>query len=328
MKYRRLGRTGLDVSVLSLGTGGPNRLGQSRYVSRRDIDRLFGAALEHGVNFFDTSGAYESSESRLGDALQHVSRDRYYLASKIFPWQGDRLLTPAEIRRAVERSLRHLRVDYLDLLQLHRVLSKNYEQTRDEVLPALDKLRAEGKIRAVGITESTTRDTTHRMLRQALNDDLYDTIMVAYHPANQLAAQTLFPQAEGQDVGVIAMSVARPFISRTVTARLRLLSATLAGLVVSPPATRSRLGARLRSALTELTRKNQARSSHPGGAIDRRLSLPEAAYAFALTPPQVATVLTGTTDTEHLERNVAAVTAPQLSAEEVRLLMAMARSRD
>ena len=79
MEYRRLGRTGLNVSMLSLGSGGPNRFGQSRYTPRNGILRLVRHALELGINFFDTASSYGQSESMLGKALQGIPRDSYYV---------------------------------------------------------------------------------------------------------------------------------------------------------------------------------------------------------------------------------------------------------
>ena len=74
------------------------------------------------------------------------------------------------------------------------------------------------------------------MLKCALQDDLFDTIMVAYHLANIAAEAEVFPLARAQDVGVIAMTAARHFVPRSLLERLKLLSGFLAGLVMSPPA--------------------------------------------------------------------------------------------
>ena len=102
MEYRKLGRTGLEVSLLSLGSGGPNRFGQARYVPRKRIDRLVRLALDRGVNFFDTSAAYQESESLLGRALSGVARDRFHIATKVRPVEQGRVITPSELRVQVE----------------------------------------------------------------------------------------------------------------------------------------------------------------------------------------------------------------------------------
>lgn len=300
--------------MLSLGTGGPNRLGQSRRVSQRQIHELIARALDLGVNLFDTSSAYENSEMLLGNALQGVPRERYFLSSKIFPWQGQKLISPEDIRRSVERSLRRLRVQEIDLFQLHRVTPEKYEEAREWILPELQRLRQEGKIRFLGISESSTRDPEHRMLGRALQDNLYDTVMVAYNPANSSAAKTIFPLAGQRDVGVICMAVARPFISRSATARLQLVRSTIAGLFTSPPGNLSRLKARISDALRDVAvpGRTQAEAWQQEFTSIGMAQMPESAYAFALQPAAVASVLTGTTDPGHLESNIRAV---QLAAQ-------------
>lgn len=310
--------------MLSLGTGGPNRLGQSRYVSRRGIDRLIRHALDLGINLFDTSDAYEQSEVLLGDALRGVPRDRYFLSGKLFPWQNGRLMGPREVRGLVERSLRRLRTHELDLLQLHRVTPEDYESARDHVLPELEDLREEGKVRFLGITESTSRDPQHRMALRALRDDAYDTIMVAYHPANMLAEQQVFPRALARDVGVIAMAAARHLVPRNRSERLQVLARTLASLLYSPPRDRSRLKARLQEAYADAVQSGPPKAEpvgRPGGASP--LQLPEAVYTFAVSQQAVSSALTGTTNPTHLERNVAAVLAPALTPEEAARLRAL-----
>ncbi|HLF32182.1 MAG TPA: aldo/keto reductase [Xanthomonadales bacterium] len=327
MQYRRLGRTGLNVSILSLGSGGENRFGQARHVPRKDIHRLVRSALELGINFFDTSAAYEQSESLLGEALRGVPKNSYYLATKIFPRHGNRVLGGAETRRLVDRSLRRLNVDELDILQLHGVTPDTYLETRDRLMPELERLQAEGKVRYIGITESSKRDPQHRMLRSALQDNLFDTIMVAYDLSNRSAEKVVFPLAQANDVGVIAMAVARYNVPRSAATRVKLFAWSLASLAASLPDWGG-FKVRLQGVLSALTRSGPrqgldlARTS--GGTP---LQLPEAAYTFAASQPAVATVLTGTTSLVHLQRNVVAVLESALTAEEIGALLALLNHR-
>lgn len=323
MQYRRLGRTGLDVSVLSLGSGGENRFGQSRYVSRKRISQLVRQALDHGVNFLDTASSYEQSESLLGAALSGVPRDHYFLASKIPATNGTALAGGGDARRRVERSLRRLGVEELDLIQLHRISPDIYAQARDRLMPELEKLRTEGKVRYIGITEASRSDVQHRMLKMALNDDLFDTVMVAYHLANTSAESQVFPLAQARDVGVIGMAAARHQVSRGVAARLGLLPRIAASFVASPPGM-GRLRVRLRDGLSLLSSPGLPKPvpvTRAGGGSP--LIMPAAAYSFAVSHPAIATVLTGTTDHAHLQQNLAAVLAPALSGDEIQLLRAM-----
>jgi len=323
MEYRRLGRTGLSVSVLSLGSGGPNRFGQSRYTSRHRILRLVRHALELGINFFDTASSYGQSESLLGKALQGVPRDRYYLSSKVLPVNANAVISAAEVRRLVDRSLHRLGVEELDILQLHRVPREFYEKALDRLMPELERLRIEGKIRYIGITESSHLDPQHRMLKHALQDNLFDTVMVAYNLANRHAEQDVFPLALAKDVGVIGMVAARHLVSRSTVERLKLLSRALISLAASPPS-RDKLKIRLQGTLSTLKRTKTGRGiSVPRESGDKPLTLPSAAYTFTASHSAIATVLTGTNDLSHLEQNLEAALAPALTSEEIRQLRLM-----
>src|SRR3954453_19761727 len=122
MKYRTLGRTGLQVSLVSLGTGGPSRLGQGSGVVEADAHRLVRRALDLGINFIDTAAGYGQSEAILGRALQEVPREAYYLATKFGPLQGDAPKDDAqELVASVELSLQRLGVETIDVMQLHGV---------------------------------------------------------------------------------------------------------------------------------------------------------------------------------------------------------------
>ena len=325
MKYRRLGRTGFNVSILSLGSGGPNQFGQLRYVSRENIHRLVRRALDLGMNYFDTAAGYAESESMLGEGLHGVPRDQYYLASKLFPLKRNRFLSPAEARQLVERSLRRLRVDSLDILYLHRIVPQRYPETLERLLPLLLDLRAEGKIRCIGISESSKHDRQHDMLRRALEDDRFDAVMVAYEIARGGAEKEILPMALARDVGVVGMVAARNLVHRTAGERLKLSAAALLSLMKSPP--RPGLAAlRLREALSPLRRSGpSAALSMPRQGGAGVLQLPAAGYTFAVSHPAVATVLTGTTNPGHLEQNVQAALAPALTAGEIAALRELLR---
>jgi len=138
MEYRSLGRTGLKVSVLCLGTGkfGPKT---PEAESCRIVDR----AIDAGINFIDTARGYES-EPIVGRSLERNGRrDDVVVCTKITPTRNDR----ASVLRLCEESLRALRTDYIDVLLLHR---PNPDIPIDETLRALDDLVRAGKVRYVG----------------------------------------------------------------------------------------------------------------------------------------------------------------------------------
>jgi aryl-alcohol dehydrogenase-like predicted oxidoreductase len=317
MQYRRLGKTGLNLSVLALGSGGPNRFGQSRYMPRKDIYGLVRRALDLGINYFDTASGYGDSESILGEALRGIPRERFHLSSKVFPLHENGVISAAETRQLVQRSLSRLGVDTLDILFFHRVPAEFYEETLERLLPTVQSLRAEGKVRHIGITESSTRDRQHTMLKRALRDDLFDTIMVAYDIAHCNADEEVLPMALDKDVGVIGMVVARNLVPGNAGERLKLRSPAPLGSVTSPPDPRN-LIPRLRDALsTRLQSRPRAGITSAREDWKGSLELPAAGYTFALSHPALASVLTGTTNLVHLEQNVKVALAPRLTSREI-----------
>jgi aryl-alcohol dehydrogenase-like predicted oxidoreductase len=154
MEFRRLGRSGLAVSVVGLGT---NNLGMRLDASAsREVVH---AALDHGVTLFDTADVYGASEERLGVLLEG-HRDNVVIATKFGSDVRRRGLDNGEdwgargsrryIRRAVEASLRRLRTDWIDLYQLHR---PDPLTPIEETLSALTDLVREGKVRYVGSSQ-------------------------------------------------------------------------------------------------------------------------------------------------------------------------------
>ena len=107
MEYRRLGRTGLEVSLVGLGTGGPSQLGQTRGTSRDEVRAFVRRALDLGINYFDTAPVYHDSEALLAHALDGVARDETVVATK-YPSVVDvhadapPLAPPSVIRPSVE----------------------------------------------------------------------------------------------------------------------------------------------------------------------------------------------------------------------------------
>jgi aryl-alcohol dehydrogenase-like predicted oxidoreductase len=161
------------------------------------------------------------------------------------------------------------------------------------------------------------------MLKRALQDNFFDVIMVSYHLANRSAECDVLPLAMAKDAGVIAMRAARDQVSRSAAERLKLFSRAVLGGFASLPSLdhfKNRLWV-LRSSLRQ-TRPHRELSlarEDPGDY----LRLPAAGYTFAVSHPAVATALTGTTDLNHLEQNIAATLAPPLTPREIDGLQAL-----
>jgi len=152
MKYRTLGKTDIAVSVVALGCWA--LIGDSTWGPQDEADSLatVGAALDAGINFFDTAEGYGdgASEVILGRALAG-RRHQAIIATKV----SSSHLSAAEVQRACERSLQRLGTDYLDLYQIHW---PSRTVALDETLEALERLREQGKVRAVGVCNFGVED--------------------------------------------------------------------------------------------------------------------------------------------------------------------------
>ena len=300
MLYRTLGRTGLRVSLLSLGTGGPSNFGQSTGVPESEIHRLVRRALGAGVNLFDTAAGYRESEAILGRALKGVPRDRYYLATKFTPEHEEEVVTPQDVVESVERSLTRLQTDSVEILQFHGVRPKQYQAVMERLLPTVLKLRDQGKCRWIGITEQYGEDGAHEMLQMALQDDHFATAMVGYNMLNQSADRLVYPQCLEHNVGVFIM-----FAVRRVLAVRERLEQTIADL--------KQRGLVATDALPDK------------GPLDWLIhgnvdSVPSAAYKFTAMLPAVSTVLSGTANLEHFASNLRALEDPTLPEADYRRL--------
>jgi 1-deoxyxylulose-5-phosphate synthase len=153
MQFRRLGQGPLNVSEISFGTW----LTVAGGVERRQAIACVHAALDQGINLFDTANQYGAGEAErvLGEALRTApqSRDRYLIATKVFNPVGDepdKGLSAAQIDKQLDRSLARLGTDYIDLYQCHRY---DKETPLDETLEALDRAVKSGKVRSIGLSE-------------------------------------------------------------------------------------------------------------------------------------------------------------------------------
>jgi len=292
MLYRTLGRTGLRVSLLSIGTGGPSNFGQRTGVPEADIHRLVRRALDAGVNLFDTAAGYRESEAILGRALKGVPRDRYYLATKFTPEQDGEIVTPDDVVASIDRSLTRMRTDSVEILQFHGVQPKQYRAVMERLLPTVLKLRDQGKCRWIGITEQYGEDGAHEMLQMALEDDHFATAMVGYNMLNQSADRLVYPQCLEHNVGVFIM-----FAVRRVLAVPERLEQTVADL--------KQRGLIATDALPD--RRPLDWLIH--GNVD---SVPSAAYKFTAMHPAVSTVLSGTANLDHFASNLRALEDPTL----------------
>src|ERR1043165_149582 len=204
MDYITLGRTGLKVSVAGLGCGGPSRLGVRDGASEEQCADIIRRAFDLGVNFLDTAEVY-GTEGVVGRALKGMPRDKVVISTKKkFPLDDPK--DPAgEPRRSIEQSLKRMGTDYIDVYHIHGVEAQEYDYAVTKVLPVLIKLREEGKIRFIAISEAFVDDMTHKMLTRGVPENHWDVIMVGFNILNQSAARAVFPKTLAAGVGKVGI---------------------------------------------------------------------------------------------------------------------------
>jgi aryl-alcohol dehydrogenase-like predicted oxidoreductase len=150
MKYRKLGASDLEVSVISLGSWLTYGVGVEAEKSVACVNRAF----DLGINFLDTANVYGrgAAETVLGEALSGRRRDSYVLATKLFfpMGPGDRGLSRVQVAKQIDASLRRLKTDYVDLYQCHRY---DPETPLEETMAALSEVVRSGKARYIGFSE-------------------------------------------------------------------------------------------------------------------------------------------------------------------------------
>lgn len=181
---RKLGRTGVDVTVLGFGAmelrGASS--GRGRPITPEQAEKVLNDVLDQGINYLDTSIDYGTSEEFIGAYISH-RRDEFFLASKCGCLVGapptppgqraPHVFTRENIVAGVDQSLRRMKTDYLDLVQLH--ISPSMETIRDEdVLNTLADLQAAGKVRFIGSSSTLPNISEH------IDLDVFDVFQIPY----------------------------------------------------------------------------------------------------------------------------------------------------
>ena len=280
MQRRKLGNTTLETSILGFGA---SPLGD--VFARTDPaegERAVHCAIDRGINFFDVSPYYglTLAEERLGKALQG-RRHEVLLATKAGRYGAAEFDFSAQgIRKGVEASLRRLRTDHVELLQVHDVEFGSVEQIIDETLPALQSLKQEGKARFIGITSYSL----HLLVRIAQAFPV-DTIL-SYCRYNLLFTdmdEMLTPFAADRGIGLINAS---PLVMGLLTPQ--------GAPVWHPAQTEARAAAQ---------RMQEICTSHG-------TDIATVALQFCLAHPQVSSTLTGMSTVAETEANVMIASTP------------------
>lgn len=300
MERRRLGRTGLEVSTLGFGCG--NVGGLMIRGAPAEQERAVARALELGINYFDTAPAYGDGESE-----QNLGRVLRTLRAPVLVGTKFRIerARPGRVGEAVaaslEASLRRLRMEQVDLLQLHNAIADgrgpgtvSAQLVLEDLMPVLERLRWQGKIRCLGVTALGETQALHRVIGAGV----LDTAQVCYNLLNPSAGVVVRPGFPAQDfagllsraraaaVGVIGIRVLAAGTLSGVESRHPIAAPSVDPIASGPDYRADVRRARQLAVLVE--------EGHAGSLI-------EAALRFAIANDAVSTVLVGYSSLDHLE---------------------------
>lgn len=210
MKTRPLGRTELNVSLLTFGCGAVG--GLMTKGAPKDQDHAIAWARDNGINHFDTAPLYGdgASETNLGRALGR-HRDGLVVSTKVRLDADDRGKVAAAIRLSLEDSLRRLQQDHVDLLQLHNTIgvaaagsTMAVDEVLNDVVPVFQDLQQEGKIRFIGFTGNGDTDALHQLVRSGA----FDTAQIFYNVLTPSAGEAVPAGYPGQDYRQLLVAAA------------------------------------------------------------------------------------------------------------------------
>jgi len=297
MEYRPLGRTGVQVSKLCLGT---MMFGAWGNTDHDDSVRIIHRALDAGVNFVDTADVYSEGESEeiVGKALAGGRRDEVVLATKFWGSMGDGPNRGGASRRwifeEVEHSLRRLGTDWIDLYQLHRPVPGT---DIDETLGALTDLVQQGKVRYIGSSSFSGAEIVEaQWTARERNLQRFRTEQPPYSLLVRGIEVDVLPVAQRHGMGILTYS---PLAGGWLSGRWS------ADATPTSPA-RKRLAARFDMSLAENQRKLEAVQALGEVAEDAGLSIIELAIAFVVNHPAVTSAIIGPRTMEQLDSQLPA----------------------
>ena len=306
MQKRKLGRTGLEISVLGFGAGAVG--GLMTKGAPADQERAIARAVELGINYIDTAALYGNGESErnLGRVLKALKPD-VVLGTKFRLKASDRSRIAEYVAQAMDESLTRLGMDHVDLFQLHNPLvAKDADDHMDveialnEVVPALHKLQKAGKTRFIGF--SGVGETP--ALLKAVESKAFDTVQVVYNALNPSAGGPMPKGAPGQDYGRL-LEKAKAADMGTIIIRA-LAGGALSGTEARHPLAMQAVDP-IGSAPNFAADVARAKALEPLVRENGAANLVELAQRFVIAHPAVTTMLIGYSNLEHLEAAIAAV---------------------
>ncbi|RAP78528.1 aldo/keto reductase family protein [Paenibacillus montanisoli] len=302
MQYRKLGKSGLMVSEISLGSW----LTYGGYVERENAVKSIETAYGLGINFFDTANVYERGEAEklMGETLRAFPRESYVLATKVFGQMGDgpndRGLSRKHIMEQCHASLKRLGAEYIDLYYCHRF---DPNTPMEETLRALDDLVRQGKVLYVGVSEWTASQMAeaHAIADRYLLDRIVANQPV-YNMFNRYIEKEVIPYGERGGIGQVVFS---PLAQGLLTGKY-------VSLQNLPADSRASKLEGMRKGITEekIAKVQQLNEA----AAELNLTVGQLALAWILRQTNVSSALVGASRPEQVEENVKAA-GVQLSSD-------------
>lgn len=295
MIYRQLGKSGIRVSVIGLGT---NRFGYER-MPQDEVNRVIDGALDLGINFLDTADVYTGgrSEETIGVALggpgQSSRRTRFVIATKFFNPTGDgpndRGASRRYMQQAVEASLNRLRIETIDLLYIHR---PDETTPLEETMRAFDDLVRAGKVHYIGASQFMAWQMARaNLLAEVHSWTPFIVDQVHYHMLEREAEIELLPFCADQGVGIIPYF---PLAGGFLTGKYRRGEP-------APTGSRGETNPYVRQYMTPANYSKIEKLAD--WAAERGHTLGDLAHAWLLAHPQVSSVISGATKLEQVQEN-------------------------
>ena len=297
MEYRNLGRSGVKVSEVSLGSW----LTYGGSVAAEQATSCIHKAYELGVNFFDTANVYVrgDAEEIVGRALSGFERDSYFLATKVYFPMGegpnDRGLSRKHIMEQCHASLKRLGVDYVDLYQCHR-----YDENTplEETLRALDDLVRQGKALYVGVSEWSAEQIESAMrLAKEMNLDGIVSNQPRYNMIQRQIEDKVIPLCEREGVGQVVFS---PLAQGILTGKYSPGDAPEEGTRAANPEQNQFMEQLMNEEVLSAVQGLRGVASEAG------LNMSQLALAWVLRQENVSSTIIGASRPEQVEDNVGA----------------------
>jgi voltage-dependent potassium channel beta subunit len=297
MKYRKLGRTGLKVSEISLGSW----LTYGNSVEKEAAASVIDKAYDLGINFFDTANVYATGEAEklVGEALSKYNRESYVLATKVFWPMGegvnDRGLSRKHVFEQAHASLKRLGTDYVDLYYCHRY---DPDTPVDETLRTIEDLVRQGKVLYVGVSEWTAAQIQEAL--QVADHYLLDRIVVnqpQYSMLNRYIEPEILPLSERNGISQVVFS---PLAQGVLTGKYKPGHQFPQGSRALDSSSNTWMGPFLQDEVLHKVEKLGGIASEMG------ITVANLALAWILRQPGVASAIVGASRPSQIEENVQA----------------------